>query len=76
MALRLHPRAEWEGRQRNAGCSPMLASNGRAVAVKTAEIWQTEHERIFPVPADSRGYGREDDVRQVMVCIARIRPHE
>ncbi|MBX9842574.1 MAG: hypothetical protein K2Z80_12275 [Xanthobacteraceae bacterium] len=69
--VRLLPREVWEERLRREGCRPCDHPSRLA----TAEAWQNEQGKIFLVPMDNgEGMLRTDDLQQVLVQVAKIRP--
>ena len=73
MMPRLLARDEWERRLRvEHRCQPFVHSGGSGLG--TGEWWQTEHRRIFIVPADADGRVSTFDLQQVFVQIAKLRP--
>jgi hypothetical protein len=75
-AVRLYPRHEWEARLRHDyGCKPINESDEPAPPkMKSGEWWVTAHQFVFSVPADYKGNLRSDDLQQVVVQIAKLRP--
>jgi hypothetical protein len=74
-AVRLFSRPDWEERLRNDGCKPIHESDEpNPPKLQTGEWWVTEHQFVFSVPCDYRGNLRADDLQQVIVQIAKLKP--
>lgn len=69
IAPRLLKRSEWELRLKDRKCS--RCDIGALSGLETGEWWATEHNRIFVVPCDDKGFLRTDDWQTVLVQLAK-----
>ncbi len=71
MPVRVLPREEWEATLHALKCKP----SSRANPLRSAEVLETEHGKLFFVPMDNgEGRLRDDDLSTILVQIAKLRP--
>lgn len=71
IAVRILARAEWEPRLHKLKCK----RHEGAIRLRTAEVWETEHGRLFTVPMDNAdGRLRADDLQEVAIQVAKLKP--
>lgn len=70
-AVRLLARSEWEAILHAHNCERWEGTH----ELKTVEVWETEHGKLFFVPMDnSEGRLRDEDLNTVLVQVAKLRP--
>lgn len=71
ISVRILSRTQWEAQLRGLKCKP----HEGPIELKSAEVWETEHGRIFTVPMDNgEGILRMDDLAEVLIQVARLKP--
>ena len=71
VSVRVLAREEWEAQLHALNCK----RHDGPIKLKSAEVWENEHGRIFTVPMDNaQGRLRLDDLAEVVIEVRRLKP--